>query len=672
MAPASTIMKRMPTTASSMLRHRRQCQRTLSSASSSLTTGQTTNPIHAPTSHFSSWQSCFHQTRQYSNDNAKHFSSLAQDLDGDDGEDTPKLTPLLPTTHSRNLPPPVCPPTHLRSEVESIFDAPVGSLIVYRKSEVSSEVKSVEEEMADAYFSSDGVVQRVEYIMRGLNAAISNENSFVSRSLRQGEMALEDEVDGSGEVMAKEECFRAMLDLMERMSMEGQTYDELRTRIRSQILDPSSVVEDAAKDSESSSSSSDSDSDEESNKEAADAADKSFDKWASSMEENMSKAGISNFKRTKTVDNEEETPVNNQEEYQFGANPGVTTHMYDLVLDSLACLCQEQSQNGDSAFADIIDLMPKGATPPELAKEMLDVVLNRHWMDGGDIGLGNGGTDNDMGSIGKGIGSGAGTGAGSLADLDLSTDFDVRTCPTPMSFNAVLRITANFDPIAYSKAVENAKVLGGDMGNASRNSGGNNADQLKSEQERLRDVTIDAAFSTYSRMQYCSALTLRSLKNSTQKATSRHALKRQAKLLRDTHKGKRMNDMISGRNSATYAYLIQSIGNCFPPSLTRGNMAFGIYHTGCVQEGLMDEGVVKAMMGLGGYDGDMGDVDALVDGEVDVGAAPAPSVSNGPLFDSFMQKELGSGVALALVKGGSRRQNRNYKMRRHVQWDDTY
>jgi len=661
------MMKRIPSTASSMLRHRGQCQRSLSAASSTLNTGQL-NPIHVPTSYFSSWQPFFHQARQYSSsDNANHFSSLANDSDDGINQGGGKLTSLFPTAHSRSLPPPVCPPTHLRSEVESIFDAPVGSLIIYRKSEVSSEVKSVEEEMADAYYAADAVVQRVEYIMRGMNAVINND-SFVSKSVRKNEMALKDEV-GGGELMAKDECFRAMLDLTERMAMEGQTYEELRTRIRSQILDPSAVEDSSTSDS---SSSSDSDNDEELSKVAADEADKSFDKWAESMEENMSKAGISNFKRTKTDDKEDDEPVKNQEEYQFGATPGTTTHMYDLVLDSLACLCQEQSEKGASAFAEILEVMPKGLSPPELAKEILDEVLNRHWKDGGDIGVGNGGSDNSMDTIGKGVGSGAGTGAGNLADQDLSTEFDIRTCPTPMSFNAVLRITANFDPIAYTQAVENAKVLGGDMGNASRSTGGNNANQLKEDQERLRDITIDAAFSTYSRMQYCSALTLQTLKNSTKKATSRHALKRQARLLSDTHKGKRKNEMISGRNSATYAYLIQSIGKCFPPSLSRGNMAFGIYHTGCVQEGLMDEGVVKAMMGLGGYAGGIGGVDALVGGEGDVSAAPAPPVSNGPLFDAYMQKELGSGVALALAKGSSLQQNRNYKMRRHVQWDDTY
>ena len=81
-------------------------------------------------------------------------------------------------------------------------------------------------------------------------------------------------------------------------------------------------------------------------------------------------------------------------------------------------------------------------SPPELAKSILDIVLSRHWMDGGNVGVA------PMGGIGRGIGVGAGTGAGNLAKMDLtSRTFDVRTCLTPISFNAVLRVSANFDPV---------------------------------------------------------------------------------------------------------------------------------------------------------------------------------------------------------------------------------
>ena len=277
-----------------------------------------------------------------------------------------------------------------------------------------------------------------------------------------------------------------------------------------------------------------------------------------------------------------------------------------------------------------------------------------------------------MGGIGRGIGIGAGTGAGSLAGYDphSSRNFDVRTCPTPMTFNAVLRVSSNFDPNAYAEAVENARVLGGSIGNSTKTSMGIAADESRRERERLRDVTIDAALSTYSRMHECSALTLRILKNSTRMATSRSALRRQARLLDGNVKGKRANDVVGGRNSATYAYLIRTIGNCIPPSLTRGNMAYALYHKGCVEEGVMDEGVVRAMMSLGGYD----DADMAVANVYDGGDAspPSPPISNGPIFDSFMQRELGLGVTVAIDKGRKLRHDRNYKMRRHVEWDGSY
>lgn len=684
----------------------RQYQRALiSSASSASLTSRSGHNIHIQNVNFCTsdaqsslsssthWQSSIHLTQLNSTSNGlkqQYFSSLAEDWDGDDDDiendhnqppPPPKLISLLPTKHSRNLPPPVCPPSHLRSEVESIFDAPVGSLIVYNTKSSSSSsdlLKTVEEEMNDAYYASDEIVQRVEYIMRGLNSQISKD-SFVSKSLKHGVMEYDDvdnddanNVSSSSDILGKEECFRAMIDLIKRMSAEGDTYEELRTRVRSQVLDPSSSAEEGSDSSSSSSDSSSSDSDNEGGGAGLDMdeGDKSFNKWEEEMTENMNNS-VFGKKMAASTNNEEEDDIGmSPEEYQFGANPGVTTHMYDLVLDSLACLCHEQYNTKD--YTDLVDLMPEDeGSPPEFAKTMLETVLSRHWMDGGDIGLGNEGTDSPMGRVGEGIGVGAGTGAGSLAKLDLfSRNFDVRTCPTPMTFNTVLRITANFDPVAYAEAMENAKVLGGDMGNESTSTFNSNSDQMKQEKERLRDVTINAALTTYSSMYDCVALTLRTFKNSTKLATSRSALKRQAKLLKEKVQGKRRNDVISGRNSATYAYLIQTIGNCTPPSLSRGNMVFALYHKGCVEEGIMDENVVKAMRCVGGYGDDDDELGDIEDG--DEALPPAPSVSNGQLFDSYLQKELGRGVTMALEKGRNLRQDRNYKLRRHVDWDDTY
>jgi hypothetical protein len=77
----------------------------------------------------------------------------------------------------------------------------------------------------------------------------------------------------------------------------------------------------------------------------------------------------------------------------------------------------------------------------------------------------------------------------------------------------------------------------------------------------------------------------------------------------------------------------------------------------------MDEQLVKAMMSVGGYNG--ADLE-------DAAAESSPSIANGPIFDAFLQKEVGGGVASALEKGRSLRQDRNYKLRRHAEWDDAY
>eukprot|EP00574_Skeletonema_japonicum_P002784 CAMPEP_0201714004 /NCGR_PEP_ID=MMETSP0593-20130828/642_1 /ASSEMBLY_ACC=CAM_ASM_000672 /TAXON_ID=267983 /ORGANISM="Skeletonema japonicum, Strain CCMP2506" /LENGTH=612 /DNA_ID=CAMNT_0048203225 /DNA_START=78 /DNA_END=1917 /DNA_ORIENTATION=- len=557
----------------------------------------------------------------------KPFSALAQESDYDDEQ------PLLPTKHSRKLPPPVCPPSLLRSEVEAIFDAPVGTLIAYSKSQ-TGELKSAEEEMTDAYYAADNIVQRVEFILRGLNSVVSNE-SYVSRSLKTGAMSLEegggDKGGADGDVMTKQDCFRAMIDLLSRIQEEGDAYDDLRRRVRSQLTTSTTNSDDS-----SSSSSSDSDSDDEEGVSEKD--EEVFNEWSDGLNERMEKVGFKvrsnsdSFSTSVNGASDEEEEIS-QEDYQFGASPGLTVHMVDLVLDALACLCgEEYGTNSSTSDVDLVQLMGKDASPPPaMGKDLLDTVLHRHWLDGGDIGLN---ADGKVTAVGQGIGIGSGTGAGSLSNRSQNTNFDVRTCPTPMTFNAVIRIASNFDPKAHAEAVEKYNILNGEDGSTQRGSKGADKDHLKQQQEMLRDITIDAAFSTYSRMKFCSALTIRALKDSTKNATSRSAVKRQAKLVSE--------GVLTGRNSATYAYLLRTVSNCIPPSLSRGNIAFGLYHKACVQEGVMDENMIKAMRGIGGYEEDSSD-----DG------TSAPPVSNGPIFDKFLQADLGAGVSSALGKGRS-------------------
>ena len=75
---------------------------------------------------------------------------------------------------------------------------------------------------------------------------------------------------------------------------------------------------------------------------------------------------------------------------------------------------------------------------------------------------------------------------------------------------------------------------------------------------------------------------------------------------------------------------------------------------------MIDENVIKAMRSIGGYEEDSND-----DGTT-------PPVTNGPIFDNFLQTELGVGLSLALEKGRNLRQDRNYRLRRHVDWDGSY
>ena len=568
----------------------------------------------------------------------RHLSAVATD-DEDDH--------ILPTRHSSKLPPSVCPPSLLRSEVESLFDAPIGSLIAYEPLD-NKQLRSVEEEIEHAYYQSDAIVQRVEYLMRGLNAQVSSE-SYVNKCVEKGQMIIGDKDMGSA--LSRQECFRVMIDLMKRMSEEGEAFIEMRTRVRSQL---EGVAEDS-----SDSSSSDSSSDEEND----DIDEKTVKEFTQYTDERMRSAGFTSSESASlTSSTSDEDAIDDEDfkidpdDYQFGAAPGVTVHMYDLLLDSLACLCKEQYSSNGPSDIDLIEVL-KGLSPPEFARDILDEILNTHWMDGGDIGLGSAAdASNALNKIAQGIGIGAGTGAGTLAHYT-AMNFDVRTCPTPMTFNAVIRVAAEFDHKAHASMVQEAEILSGSVVATSKEDEKN----LKMEQDRLRDITIDTAFSSYTRMKHTAAMTLRSIKSSTKNATSRSALKRQAKMLETGKPSKRSKEIISGRNTATYNYLIQTVKKCLPASISRGNVSFGLYHKACVQEGVMDESLVKTMMALGGYDPDLSGSDAT-----------APPVSNGPLFDQFMQQELGNGAKLALENGRQRRHDRNYKMRRHVEWDDTY
>mmetsp|Transcript_30448 Transcript_30448/g.68694 ORF Transcript_30448/g.68694 Transcript_30448/m.68694 type:complete len:631 (-) Transcript_30448:148-2040(-) len=569
-----------------------------------------------------------------------NFSAVAQQDWEDDGDNAE----ILPIRHSSKLPPLVCASSQLQREVESIFDSTVGTLIVYPNVEGAQDIKSATEEIEDAYFASDAIVQRIEYIMRGLNAHISK-NSYVSRSVSRGRMKLDIDV-GSDGGMETGQCFSAMLDLVERMKEEGQVYADLRTRVRSQLANPASETIEEDKDKAD---------DKADHGEASDEMDKKdetkFDTWRTSMNENMAERGFPSNPTTDSGYDDGQTI--SDDDYQFGATPGVTVHMIDMLLDGLACLCEELYITKTSS-ADLADLF-EDKSPPELAKEMLDLALDRHCMDGGNIGLGGGGP---FDTIAQGIGTGAGTGAGNLANLMPSGDtIDARTCPTPLTFNGVLRVAANFDPLGHAEAVESAKVLSGSMGNDSSSGKGSSLEQ---EKQRLRDVTIDAAFSSYDRMKNCAALTLRSIRGMNNNATSREAMKRQAKLLaagstanmKDKHKS-----IVSGRNSATYAYLIETVGRNLDASLSRGNIAWGLYTKGAIQEGVLDERLLRALGSIGGYDNS---------------CSGPPPVSNGPLFDSYLEKELGNGVESALEKGRRESWDRNYKMRRHADWDDAY
>ncbi len=109
------------------------------------------------------------------------------------------------------------------------------------------------------------------------------------------------------------------------------------------------------------------------------------------MEQIMRKTRISNptvinkgmnafasFEGSKGTDDKE---VVIKELYQFYIHTDMVVQMWVLVLDAVACLCQEWYGNASETPTDLdlVELIPgDGASPTEITKDMLDAVLHSH------------------------------------------------------------------------------------------------------------------------------------------------------------------------------------------------------------------------------------------------------------------------------------------------------
>jgi len=234
---------------------------------------------------------------------------------------------LIPTQHSSRGPPPVCrDPVKLQELTQQILETPVGSLFCQNITTKSTTVvpmnnstRNIEDDRDESYLIARESGELVEYLLRGYNRNISPLTLCGVRS--------------TGDVNPNEPSvlLETMMDIMDRFHKEGEMYQ----RLRRDTLDyndtagmasrlSSTISEDSVgsgRRSIISISGNNDDLDDNLNG-------KSGDSFTSFVQDKLEVD-------TQDQQQQQQKFVNGNED-DF-ALPGVTTNMYDTILDSMAC-----------------------------------------------------------------------------------------------------------------------------------------------------------------------------------------------------------------------------------------------------------------------------------------------------------------------------------------------
>ena len=247
----------------------------------------------------------------------------------------------LPTRHSRHLPKPVCTdPAELESNTDSLLASRAGSLFTY---EYSGHTRMPDK--ADEYEAglarSDVTTQNFEWTLGGHAAAIPGTVAAAST----GSIAV-----AAGDTSRH---LNAMIGLLERIEEEGRVYVELRARILNRQFDGVDISNSADMGGSSSSDSSDS----------------------ASNSDSDSSSNFDNDTYTKT-DTAQSTSAWRIQSLinRYGAAPGPSIHMYDTLLDAIAC-CAEAENTDQSPMSSLEYLT--------LARSVYKRAMARHHADGG-------------------------------------------------------------------------------------------------------------------------------------------------------------------------------------------------------------------------------------------------------------------------------------------------
>lgn len=246
----------------------------------------------------------------------------------------------LPTRHSRHLPKPVCTDSaELDSTTESLLASRAGSLFTY---EYSGHTRMTDK--ADEYEAglarSDVTTQKFEWTLGGHAAAIP------------GSIAAHSTVNIAA-IGDTSKHLESMIGLLERIEEEGRVYVELRARILNRQFGGVDISNSANMDGSSSSDSSDSDSGSDSD--------------SSSDSDNETDTNTDTPQSTSAW--RIQSLIN-----RYGAAPGPSIHMYDTLLDAIAC-CAEAETTGQSHMTSLEYLT--------LADSIYERAMARHHADGG-------------------------------------------------------------------------------------------------------------------------------------------------------------------------------------------------------------------------------------------------------------------------------------------------
>lgn len=228
----------------------------------------------------------------------------------------------LPTRHSRHNKPPVAPTDSLNVECQKIMDAPPGTLFVYNSKNLHQDkVTEYEQGLMECHV----LQQKVEYLLRGYS-------SMIPGSLVHSQSSHYHQEQTTKPTSSYDEVILKMIQLVERLDLEGKAYVELRSKYRSQLAHVSSHS------SQQHSSSQSSQTPFETNHQD-DIQQPSQGHDNDNLQSNQNKEVEDDDDETEFII--DETTDNhawrmNALILHYGAPPGPTNAMYDLILDAIA------------------------------------------------------------------------------------------------------------------------------------------------------------------------------------------------------------------------------------------------------------------------------------------------------------------------------------------------